>query len=943
MMKPLCAAALVAVVCGCRPDGVAVPGGLEKAALDRGGMTMDFRAISAKRFDFSDLPTDASPGNLIPPDDRAEALPRDYHQWHKYICFNHATLPSDSPYRGGLHKHVKMSREGGVFRESKGEDVRTFCRGSGYDNLHCCSEGTWRKYVRLPDAKGGAYRLSLRYKMRHTAPQVGYGTSGLIIIHSWKLTPDGKGYVHVARPACPSLVDNFADWVPTFVDFDVSGGADIISIQLRHDGLGDLLVKDVYLARQQTAKNAAEGVTIRLSPAQLMDGAFAVAENQCAHLTWEWRKNVEEAFDPSDSVFKLVLPAGFSFVGDTFAETAETTRRPDGSSETVFTVKRRLYVPRTKLLDWDKPSMLVRADRQAEGVASLSTWRKGAKTGDSGPIRLFTIPTIRTTSPARYLYAAMPGASETINFRQPEACAAFARHLAEIGVRQLASENSGWIDCKHADVYKRAFRAAGGRRLTPCWGGIANGYYIGNHNDTPEGDRFVSDLTGKSDWSDYVQKGVCPLMVIEERPYFKEKVLPGLAKRMKGCDGLRANWEPFMFVHRGCYCEKCRAKFATWAKVDETELKADWPKAVKVDGKYGREWIRFRSLEQAEVVKTLDRHVKAMTGGADSLGFIPAITWREMNSTWRERHPSPESEPIDYAAEISTVGTWGPYVIWDAAKPYHYLKRAPLIHFIASKDVREQTDRDYPAGKRPRLLGGTQGVQCGEWTTQPEWLEMAMDSYFFNGFQGTQAYFFPEGLDARYEAAYARSAARAAKYENVVWDGVRADASVELRTVAAYAKPSTKVSDYIPAYVNVPMLQRAVYDFGGTKVVAAFNFWERGAAFFDLMVVQPPSGTYVIVDERGVLYAKDAQTASWTAAELAAGVRLQVGAARTRVFELRPADDKALVGVTSVLTAADMAAAYAAELSALEQAAAEDAEYERSEGGQSVKDTKAEI
>ena len=941
MRKLMMLGAAVVALGGC--DSFSVPQGLRKAELDKGGMTFDFKACSDRRFDLSGIPTDGTPGSLIPTDEAAAPLPAGYQKWHKYICFNHATLPGNSPLRGGLPAHVGMTRKGGVFSVSKGDDLVKFCSTSEFANLHCCAEGTWRKYVRLPDAKGGAYRLSLRYKMRHTRPQVGYGTAGIIIIHSWKLSPDGTKYEHVDRPAAPAFVDSFAEWKPTFVDFDVQAGADIISIQLRHDGIGDLVVKDVYLARQK-ATRPNEGLTIRLSPAQLMDNSFALSAGQVGQLTWEWRKDLDDAFDPKDSEFRLAIPAGFEFVGDTFARTADVARRPDGSSVVTFTVTDRLYVPTKRMITWSKPAVVLRATGAAgtEGTMSLSAWRQGKKTGDSGKIRLFTIPAVRTASPERYLFAAMPGASQTLNFRQEEACAAYARFLTDIGVRQLASENGGWIDCKYADTYKREFRAGGGRRITPCWGGIANGYYIGNHNDTPEGDRFVTDLES-GDWLKYVKNGVCPLMVIEERPYFKEKVLPGLAKRMKGCDGLRANWEPFMFVHRGCFCDKCRAKFAKWAKVDEADLKAAWPAIVKVGGKYGKPWTRFRSLESAEVVKTINRHVMRMTGGADSLGFIPAITWREMNSTWPTAHPSPESEPIDYAASIPTVGTWGPYVIWDAEKPYNYSKRGPLIHYLASKDVREQTDRDFPAGKRPRLLGGTQGLQCGEWVCQPEWLEMAMDCYFFNGFQGTQAYFFPEGLDARFAAAYARSAARAAKFENAVWDGVRVDAFVTLEPVAEYAVPVTRASDYIPAYVNVPMLQLAAYDKGGVRTVAVFNFWEKGEAFFTLKASGLAAGDYALVDEKGVLYAKDGARAGWTAQDLAAGVALQVGAARTRVFEIRPASDAALRDVTAVLTASDVKASYEAAKPALGKAAAEDAAYEEAEGGKSRRDTKAEI
>ena len=941
MNKCICLAVLAAAaLCGCEP--VATPKGLPAATLDKGGTTFDFKAISDRRFDFSTIPEGDAPGNMLPADGAAEKLPRNYQEWHKYLCYNSDSLPSGSPLRSGLHKHVYMSRTNGTFSVNKDDRLYRYCADAGRTNLYCCAEGTWRRYVRLPDAKGGAYRLSVRYKMRHTAPQIGYGTIGLIIIHAWKLNADGRDYVHISRPACASLADGFSEWRPTVVDFDVPTGADIISVQLRHDGIGDLVAKDVFLSRQKAVTDSS-GMTIRLSPSQLLDNAFALSEGQCGQLTWEWRKDDDDAFDPKDSTFQLKLSPGFEFAGDTFGQKADVAKAADGSSVVTFTGLHRSYRPGKALQSWTKPAMLVKSVGKSgtEGVCSLSAWRGGRKTGDSGPVRLLTLPAIRTPSPERYLYAAMPGAPVTINFRQPEACEMFAKFLADIGIRQLACENSGWIDCANVEVYKRALRAAGVRRLTPCSHTVANGYYIGNHSDIPEGDRFVTDVKDGA-WSGYVKRGLCPLVVIEERPYFREKVLPGLKKRLAGCDGLRANWEPFMFLHHGCYCGKCRAKFAAWAKVGEAELAANWPGIVKPGAKHGKAWTRFRSLEQAEVVKTLDRHVKEFTGGENSLGFIPAITWREMNSMWRKLHPSSESEPFDYATDITTIGTWGPYVIWDAAKPYNYSKRAPLIHFIASKDVREQTDRDYPEGKRPILLGGTQGLQCGEWVTQPEWLEMAMDSYFFNGFHGTQAYFFPEGLDARYAAGYARSAARAARYEKAVWDGRRCDASVALEPVAEYAMPATRVTDYLPDYKNVPMLQKAVFDHAGGRTVAVFNFWEKGEAFFDLKA-SGLAGDWVVVDEAGVLYAKDAATASWTAEELARGVRLQVGAARTRVFELRPASESALADVKSVMTAEAMAAACEAARPALKKAAEADAKYEAANGGKTKRDTKAEI
>ena len=896
-----------------------------------GGLTFDFKAISDRRFDFSGVPTADDPHNLIPADDVAAPLPHGYEKWHEFRCINDDAVPPGSPYHQSLIEQVPMDRKDGVYHVVKAKALRDFCARNGVAEKYRTFEGTWRKYVRLPDAKGGSFRVSCRYRMSHDLPQTGYPITGCIIIHSWKIDPKTGDYVHCGYFPLTHFHD-CDGWTGIAADFDVPEGPEIVSLQFRHDGIGEFFVKDMVLVRRACAEG--EGVTISLIPGQAMDGSFAVSSGQCGQLTWGWRKNGPDAFDPSDSEFRLALPVGFEFVGDTFADSALVARASDGSSVTTFMEKDPAYVPGPGLISWNMPAMLVRATGAAgtDGVMSLSAWRNGRKTGDSGPIRIFTVPEIRAESPGRYLYAAMPGAAKTISFRQPEACAAYAKFLTDIGIRHLASENAGWNDGPNADVYKREFRRNGGRRITPCSDTVANGYYIGNHDDIPEGDRIVTAKENDSSWADYARHGICPLAVIEERAYFREKVLPVLEKRLRGCDGLRANWEPFMFNQNGCYCGKCRAKFAAFAGVPEGKLCADWPACVKLGSDLGTKWQKFRSLQSAEVVKTLNRHVMRMTGGADSFGLVPAITWREVNSTWREKRPAPESAAADYAASIPTLGTWGPYVMWDTAAPYVYAKRAPLVHFIGTKDMREQVDRDYPASCRPRLLGGTQGYQCG-WVTQPEWLEMAMDSYFFNGFDGTQAYFFPEGLDARFCAGYARSASRAAKYERYVEEGKRDYAAVTLAPVAEYALPADYVSDYIPKYRDVPMLQCVSYRCGAAMIAVVFNFWERGEAFFTLKAPGLPQGRCRVVDEDGLEYA---------ASDLQAGLRLVVPAARTKVFEIVPEGAETTVAVRRRISADDLKARFEERRPALAAAAAED---RRLQGSQSVRtvDTAAEL
>lgn len=207
---------------------------------------------------------------------------------------------------------------------------------------------------------------------------------------------------------------------------------------------------------------------------------------------------------------------------------------------------------------------------------------------------------------------------------------------------------------------------------------------------------------------------------------------------------------------------------------------------------------------------------------------------------------------------------------------------------------------------------------------------MAFDSNFFNGFEATLGYYFPQGYDARYWERLADATGRAAKYEDFVLSGTRVDEAVVVRTDAAYAPPVRSPSGYLPDVRDASRLQTVAWRLGDRTIVAVFNFWERGEAFFDLRV-SGLSGKVAVVDERGVLRAADRRHATYDGVALAAeGVRLVVPAARCRVFEFRA--DGHLDDATSVLTDDDVRTLYELRRGDLRRAAEEDAAREREYG-----------
>jgi hypothetical protein len=380
-------------------------------------------------------------------------------------------------------------------------------------------------------------------------------------------------------------------------------------------------------------------------------------------------------------------------------------------------------------------------------------------------------------------------------------------------------------------------------------------------------------------------------------PYFMEYVEKGLSEILKGADGAWANWEPYPACANGCWCGKCRDAFIEYSGLEKRIVEAAWPQEMKRDGRYAEIYIAFRAKEFAKVVKAVDGWVRKYTGGEKSQGFNPGVAWCEMSSKWRAdidagvgHRYCREQSTREYSGSLNWIEPWGPYARWETKKPYVYSKERYLNYFIAAKDVREQLDRDYPVGDKPMLMGFPSGMQGDVWVSQPEELSMAFDAYYFNGWRAVVPYSFPRGYDARYWRAVAAATERAAKYEDWILDGERVDGDVAIECVAPFAAPCALVTPYVPAATNVSLLQTAAYRLKDVTAVAVFNYWQNGAAFFNLRVKGLKAGLYEVVDESGVRFAKSSADVYWRADELArGGVGLMTGAVRTRVFEVRPA------------------------------------------------------
>ena len=776
-------------------------------AAGDGGLSFDFNAMSAERFGVASGGVNAASGVKAKP---------------AYGFVYDSTKPDSScgVPEAEVRKHVSWREEGDELVVSKDDGMLEVCRGDA--SVAASALASWQTIVPLPDPDGGMYRISFDYKMNHTV-----GDSGNCIVRV-------KGAFAVKQ----RLENCDSEWKPFVALFAVPKGEKSVQVNLNHAGVGELRYRALTLVRETSPTR----VSITTCAHGQVDKSFAVGAGQVGCITYMWKRRFgEPAFDARGFSFRMTLPKGFSFVAATWAKKGEArvSERPDGSSEILLPAKGRetpTYTYRDS--NWTRFGVLVRAALDAPGgMGTFEALHGGERVSNVESTRWFTIPPVKVKAkPKRYRNGFFPGSGYGV-YDDPEASYAYAKMASDAGA-------DWWIpSLPPKPALAELYRRAGISVITPQTGGIRDGYivhggtYVPNR-DIPESDRYVA-RSAKSDAT--IAQAVCPFSVLDERPFFRTNTIPRVTAALAGMDGAWANWEPFSFVNQGCMCDTCRREFAKFLGVPERELTHDvWWNEVKSGGRYAAESHKFRSLVHAKLVKRVDRLVRAATGGEKSVGFIPGIAWCEMSSFWRPNDYPVEPKAIDYAGDLEWIDPWGPYPFWNLDGMFTQSEGFNVVYWFAAKDVREQVNRDYPPPRRPKLMSFPQGAMSCEWITEPEWLGLGLDSFFFNGWEASVVYFFPKGYDARYWRAFAEATERAALYEDFVFGGSRCDEEVALRSPGFCKILKGRVSQYLPQ-ADVSLLQYAAYKKDGRLMVAVLNFADEQSA--DVELSHPLFGT----------------------------------------------------------------------------------------------------
>ena len=851
------------------------------AGADR--CAFDFKAASKAIFEGGDV----AKNFVTNPNFREKEDPSKATSWRRlntYVSEKAITSGQVAEVRQKVEEMVEVSLDGGMASVKVPKAAVDLIGGRDVAwGLHAYLG----KLVMLDCATGGPYRLTLRYRSNHDyGHENNYAYVFIQPVHVDDAS--GKGKTNVGKWICQDFRDTGedSDYVNFWSkDFEVPDGANAIDFTIRFMGAGYLKFTDFQLTERTETEKARPDVEFLLKPYGMADNAFAIEWGQVGALQIAWNRSKAAKLDWWKSWLEVVVPKGFEFVGANMSDPSgrrkiERTKRQDGSERIRLPLGNRVQpYAEERFCDHNSIALLLRAKGPVGTVGTLAyraIGPDGAPLRDIGSCTLRSVEPFTVVQPRRYRIGAMLTYALQL-FRSGEgANEAYADYLRSKGVTWIMPQTPWLVEDK---TLLPMWRAKGFDLITPTdHDYLMNAYNTRGTGERPKADAFVP----KPGLDPKLGRAACPASIYEERPYFVTNIVPNLAARSAGTDGQWVNWEPYYF--KGCYCDACRKAGAEWmAKTGDSNIE------------------HFHSWQHGQLVKTIHRWMKK-TFSPGTVGLMPAISWSEMSSQCRKDGYPQDKLSSDFADEIDWIPAWGPYVgwsPWEAAPyggPYGIARGKSLLVFFAAKDVREETDRFFKPGKRPRLMGQPAGTN---WLIQPEWLEISCDSYFFNRWEAIAPWIFPQGADARHWRAYANSVNRAAKYEDAVWDGERNDAATTLTAKPGFDIRCGVLDNFsFPGMTNVSLLQQTTYDHRGVRIVAVFNFDDECHSEFTLRT-KGLSGDWLLVREDGVMPYGPRR---FSAAELAGkGVGLSVSASRCTVFELHPAS--ALDGDWAILGA----------------------------------------
>lgn len=681
-------------------------------------------------------------------------------------------------------------------------------------------------------------------------------------------------------PELHSLAESPA-WSQRSIKFIAPKDTKFLSFYFRLYGCGDLVFRDIKL--NQAVADA--GVIPRLLPFSFLDNTFCLAAGKQGILSFSC-KNEKELKINNPFLF-LELPDGVTPLDlrTPIKIQEKTDIEVDGKKHIRYKINiasEKQSFMRDKFATWNAISVLVETSLPAGGTYKGAYWYEDeAYKTDKMDFTVKIIAGVPAKTPAIFETGAV--ISRDFDYKDPAAVKKLADFYKGTGFNVIhggfSPENAKEFFARNIKIYNQPFY-------------LCNGYRLGNAPKPEEVKFRYQDGTAYKEGN---AEAICPVEVYTEGKYFKEsvmKIVSDILIKDKRASSIMPNWEPYMFDFKGCFCDNCKKEFIKYTKLPEAEINAAWPKDIIL--KYRDIWIKFRSWQHGRLVSTLEKNINALDKNAH---FSPEIAWSFLTENGNK--DCAQYNPVDFIDELPLLEPWGPYIFYDFSKPYVYNAGIHLITFEAAKDIKKfVAEKVKDKNKQPKLIAFPHGVQCDTWVTEPEALAFDTLCFFLNGWEGSIAYYFPKGYDARYWNTMAKTNSIIADYENYVLKGKRLDS---FKVIPLTPLPSCNIPKYwseggdfgakLPSLKKNPLLvQGAEYDFDGKRLIALGNFWQKGETFVRLSVNGLKDGERYVLRQPDlkIAYAGNSDKIDLSAKELQDGITVHIGALRFAFFIVEP-------------------------------------------------------
>jgi len=723
--------------------------------------------------------------------------------------------------------------------------------------------------------------VQFAYRMKREPPAPG---KGRVMVHF--LDADGKPTVHWKQFS----LNPAPDWIRRTLTFKPEQGTRRIGLTFYLDGCGTAEYDD--LAIFPIAPDE-KGITIRCVPMQFLDGTFALSEGDPGLIQFGCKsedkkpaarpngvrlKRAQLARDPH---VLIALPEGVRFTSWA-SQMRLAEKRPhqqDGVSRTLYDFEVRGFASyigsehdtRTGM------SLLLQTDVKAgTRLPPMLYWLEYAPAKNAPriktqamPLKLTVLPSIRARTPKDFVIGAMLRKPSRYVGGGPEV-KPYADFIKRCGIN--------WIPGGAGTAVGRYAQDMGLTVL--CESGMSNAYTFG-WGAHPKEWAFI-----RADGQPF-PRAICPTVIYRRLPYYVEKVYEGNIRKFiavdKTADGFNANWEPYMYFDKGCFCERCKKEFIAYSKLPAEQVERLWPLGILKE--HRDLWNLFSAWQHGRVAVTLDQDCKraGRERGIKSY-FIPEVTPTIFGPDAATNSHAIHTDPAEYVKELTQYSSWGGYWSFDYLSPD---VRAPVGRRLGlltyTQWFGDWVDRHCPPDKRPRLHWLYHSYQGGRRVTFPEALTFDILCCCVVGLDGAWAYVFPKGYDNRYWQALALGADTVAEFEPYVRHGRR-----QTQHTIEPVTPTPKVE-------AGELLRSWEFARDRRRLFAVGNFWMGAETFFKLNVSGlDADARYVLREPRARRHFESpSRNPYWTGRELASGALLHVGAMRWAFFEIQPHDGSA--------------------------------------------------